>query len=114
MLCEPCPEGSQVRHSKPKGRLGPFRGDLRPNLDRRWEPGMVAQIRYQSTDDTIVQLFISQASVLMTRGGGLQSKSPQPESSGGSVATTQDYEVVASATRDKCLTERSTWYEGIC
>jgi hypothetical protein len=34
--------------------------------------------RYQSIDDTIVQLFISQASVLMTRGGGIQSESSQP------------------------------------
>jgi hypothetical protein len=34
--------------------------------------------RYRSIDDTIVQLFISQASVLMTRVGRIASESSQP------------------------------------
>ena len=51
-------------------------------FDHRWGPEEWS--RYQSIDDTIVQLFISQDSVLITRVDRIQSKSPQ--SSGASVA----------------------------
>jgi len=39
----------------------------------------VAQSRYQSIDDTIVQLFISQVSVLIARVERIQSECSQPD-----------------------------------
>ena len=75
--------------------------------------GRVARSRYQSIDDTIVQLFISQASVLMTRIDRIQSKSPQPESSGASVATAKIISWLQLHVT-KSISERSTSYERIC
>lgn len=42
-------------------------------------PGWLSVTQYQSIDDTIVQLFIPQASVVMTRVDRIQTGSSQPE-----------------------------------